>query len=137
LDIFFQGVAGVSKLYDDGYGRRFFDGARPPTFWLDSWSTENTDAEYPRPVTWDYTWDHYASTFWLKNSSYLRLQYLNLSYSLPKSVMNKVNISDLTILFSGTNLLTLTKYDYHDPTGNNMWTYPTMKAFTLGVNVSF
>lgn len=136
-EIFFQGIAGVSKLYDDGYGRRFFDGARPPTFWLDSWSPDNIDAKYPQPVTWDYTMDHLPSTFWLKNGSFLRLQYVNLSYALPKSICQKISLSGLNFFVSGTNLLTFSEYKYHDPAVSGMNAYPTMKTFTFGANVSF
>ncbi len=137
IDVFFQGVLGVKKFYNDGYGRRFFDGARPPTFWLDSWSPDNPNAAYPKPTTWDRTMDHLESTFWLKNSNYVRLQNLNLTYSLPKTVTNKINISDVTFILSGTNLFTLTKFDYYDPSVSEMRSYPTMKTYTLGVNVTF
>ena len=137
IDIFLQGVTGGSKLYDDGYGRRFFDGARPPSFWLDSWSPDNVDAKYPQPVTWDYTVDHLPSTFWLKNGSFLRLQYVNLTYALPRSICQKMTISGVTFFVSGTNLITLSKYKYHDPSVGSMNSYPTMKTFTLGANVAF
>ncbi|MFA5814306.1 MAG: TonB-dependent receptor [Bacteroidales bacterium] len=137
IDVFLQGITGVSKFYNDGYGRRFFDGARPPSFWLDSWSPDNTDAAYPRPITWDRSMDHLESTFWLKNSSYLRLQYLNFTYSLPKSLCQKIKIADVTLILSGTNLFTMTKFDYFDPSGSEMRSYPTMKSFTMGANITF
>jgi hypothetical protein len=137
IDVMLQGVTGVSKLYNDGFGRRFFDGTRAPSFWNDSWTPENINAAYPQVVTWDYTYDHLASTFWLKNGNYLRLQQLNLSYSLPKHIIKKAKISDAMILLSGTNLLTLSSFKYYDPASVDMWTYPTMKTYTLGVNISF
>jgi hypothetical protein len=137
IDVLFQGVAGVSKLYDDGYSRRFFTGARPPAFWNDSWTPDNVNAAYPQAVTWDYSNDHLASTFWLKNGNYLRLQQVSLKYSLPKNLIKKARIADATFLLSGTNLFTLTKFDYYDPTGESMRSYPTMKTYTLGVNLSF
>jgi TonB-linked SusC/RagA family outer membrane protein len=137
IDVFLQGVTGVKKFYNDGYGRRFFDGARPPTFWLDSWSPENPNAAYPKPTTWDRTMDHLESTFWLKNSSYLRLQNLNLTYSIPKSLCKKISISDVTLILTGTNLFTLTKFKYYDPSGAEMRSYPTMETYTMGVNVTF
>ncbi|MEX2594171.1 MAG: TonB-dependent receptor [Anditalea sp.] len=137
VDIFLQGVTGGSKLYDDGYNRRFFDGARPPTFWLDSWSPENVDAEYPQPVTWDYTVDHLPSTFWLKSGNFLRLQYVNFTYALPNSICQKISMSNVSFFLSGTNLLTFSKYDYHDPSVAGMNSYPTMKTYTLGTNVTF
>jgi hypothetical protein len=137
IDVLFQGIAGVSKLYEDGYGRRFFDGSKPPAFWNDSWTPDNVKAAYPQAVVWDYSYDHLASTFWLKNGNYLRLQQLSLKYSLPKSLIKKARIADATFLLSGTNLFTLTKFDYYDPASGSMNTYPTMKTYTLGVNLGF
>ena len=137
IDVFIQGVTGGSKLYDDGYNRRFFDGARPPSFWLDSWSPQNVGAAYPQPVTWDATNDHLASTFWLKNGSFLRFQNINLNYSVPKTLCKKIGMSAVSFYLSGANLLTLSKYKFHDPSVANMNAYPTMKTYTLGVNLSF
>ncbi|KAA9034381.1 TonB-dependent receptor [Ginsengibacter hankyongi] len=136
-NIFVQGITGISKLYDDGYGRRFFDGARPPSFWLNSWSENNPNAAYPKPVPWDYTRDNVPSTFWLKNSSYLRLQYVNLTYSLPRSICDKIKISNVTFILSGTNLFTITKFNYYDPAAADMNSYPTMRSLTMGANVVF
>lgn len=135
--VFLQGIAGISKLYDDGFNRRFFDGARPPSFWLDSWSPENVNAAYPKPVPWDYTRDNVPSTFWLKNSSYLRLQNVSVAYSLPQSICRKLSLSNVNIVLSGTNLLTFTGFDYYDPAGADMNSYPTMRSLTVGANVAF
>lgn len=137
IDLFVQGVTGGSKLYDDGYSRRFFDGARPPSFWLDSYSPDNVNAAYPQPVTWDASNDHLPSTFWLKNGSFLRFQNINLNYALPKAFTKKIGMSAVSFYLSGANLLTLSKYDFHDPSVASMNSYPTMKTYTLGVNLSF
>lgn len=137
IDVFMQGLTGGSKLYDDGYNRRFFDGARPPSFWLDSWSPQNVNAAYPQAVTWDATNDHLPSTFWLKNGSFLRFQNINLSYSVPKVLCKKIGMAAASFYLSGANLITLSKYKFHDPSVSNMNAYPTMKTYTLGVNLSF
>jgi TonB-linked SusC/RagA family outer membrane protein len=137
VDIFFHGVLGVSKMYNDGYGRRFHTGVRAPAFWNDSWTPQNTGAPYPQAVTWNYTWDHQASTFWLKSGNYFRMGYLNLYYSLPKSIVQKIWMSNLRILVSGTNLFTISPFEYYDPTVAETRSYPTMKTYTLGVNVTF
>jgi TonB-linked SusC/RagA family outer membrane protein len=135
IDVLFQGVLGVSKLYNDGFGRSFFDRSRPPAFWNDSWTPDNVNAKYPQVAP--NTSNSNASTFWLENGNYLRLQQLSLKYSLPKSLVKKVRLSDVTLLLSGTNLFTLTNFEYYDPASVDMWTYPTMKTYTLGINVSF
>lgn len=137
VDVFFQGAAGVSNMYNDGYGRRFHVGVRPPSFWLDSWTPDNIDAEYPQAVEWDYTMDHQASTFWLKSGNYLRLQYLNLYYSLPTSIVQKAKLANVKFMLTGSNLFTISPFDYYDPTLREIRGYPTMRTFTMGINVSF
>jgi len=136
-DIFFQGVVGVAKMYNDGYGRRFHGGVRPPSFWLDSWTPDNTDAAYPQAVEWDYTYDHLESTFWLKKGNYLRLQHLNLFYSLPSNITNKIGMSEARIMLTGANLFTLTPFEYYDPTVTEIRGYPTMRTYSVGVKVTF
>ena len=137
VDIFFQGVLGVSKMYNDGYGRRFHTGVRPPSFWSDSWTPDNTGAEYPQAVTWNFTQDHQPSTFWLKNANYMRLQHVFLYYSLPKNFVQKLRMADIRILLSGTNLITISPFDYYDPSVAETRSYPTMRTITLGANVTF
>ena len=139
LDLFFQGAMGVSKMYDADYAyhRKFPYGARPNTDWLDSWSPDNINASFPRPDIWGNSSSDYESTFWLKKGDYLRLKYLNLSYSLPKSIIGKLNISKATLMLSGTNLFTISGFKYYDPSIPSKSSYPTMKAYTLGINVSF
>jgi len=136
VDIFFQGALGVYKMYNDGYGRRFHQGVRPPQFWVDSWTPDNIDAKYPQAVTWDYTMDHLESTFWLKKGNYLRLQYANLNYSLPKHVVQAIRLDNVKFLLTGTNLFTISPFDYYDPTLSEIRGYPTMRTITLGVNVT-
>lgn len=140
IDIFFQGVLGVSKMYNDDYGglnRSFYQNQRQPVMWLDSWSEDNIDASWPKPVPAGKSKDQLASTFWLKNGDYLRLKNINISYSIPKSIIGKLNISDATLMVSATNLLTLTGFKYYDPTINSYGAYPNMKSYTFGINVTF
>ena len=137
VDVFLQGKAGVSKLYNDGYGRRFMVHSRPPTFWLDSWTPDTPNAKYPQPVPWGQTNDHRASTFWLKKGDYLRLQHLSLSYSIPKQIVEKLRMSKMRFHATGTNLFTISSFDYYDPLVSEMRSYPTMKTYTLGVEVTF
>jgi TonB-linked SusC/RagA family outer membrane protein len=139
LDLFFQGTMGISKMYDADYAyhRKFPYEVRPNTDWLDSWSPENTNASFPRPDVWGNSSNDYESTFWLKKGDYLRLKYLNLSYSIPKGIIKKLNISKATLMLSGTNLFTISGFKYYDPSIASKSSYPTMKAYTFGINVSF
>ncbi len=138
LDLFFQGAMGVTKMYNGGpYGRHFEAWAKPNANWLNSWSPTNINGSFPRPDIWGNSSNDYESTFWLKSGDYMRLKYLGLSYSLPKNIIRKLNISKATLILSGTNLFTITGFKYYDPAISAAGSYPTMKAYTLGINVSF
>ncbi len=101
-------------------------------------ATENPNAAYPRLTYGGNSNNNRASTFWLRDGSYLRLKTLDIGYSLPKSIVNKAHINDIRFFFIGTNLLTFSKFKYWDPEmgsshGKN---YPLNRTYSLGVAVN-
>jgi hypothetical protein len=81
----------------------------------------------------------YNSTFWLNNSTFLRLKNVELGYTLPKNLLSKINIQGIRVYASAFNLFTLTKVKDYDPEGNNNsgQFYPQQKIINLGLNVKF
>ncbi len=79
------------------------------------------------------------SSFWLENSSYLRLKNLEFGYTFGQ--ISKIGVSKLRVYFAGTNLLTFTKLNNWDPekgaNDTNNYNYPNAKSFSFGVNVTF
>lgn len=55
------------------------------------------------------------STRFLHDGSYIRLRDMQLAYTLPKSLLNKIKIDNLKIFVSGQNLMTWTKFNGWDP----------------------
>jgi TonB-linked SusC/RagA family outer membrane protein len=107
-------------------------------------SNTNPDALFPM-VSSDgvNTNNLLTSDFWFKDASYVRLKSLNVNYSLPKDVISKIGVSKLDIYVSGTNLFTWSKLgvfkDTFDPEGpltQNGRSYPIMKTYSLGLNIS-
>ena len=112
-----------------------------PSAWADNrWSPSNPNGNYPRADdrAGEY-YGNYRSTFWLRNTSFLRLKNLQLGYSLPNDIVRKIGINGLRIYASGFNLLTFTHLKDYDPEGNNEtgYFYPQQKIYNLGVNVTF
>ena len=66
---------------------------------------------------------------------------LSLGYNLPKSVVNKALIKDARVFFSGSNLLTFSKYKDADPEvneyGTRGWETPLGKTFVFGIELKF
>jgi len=108
------------------------------SFNFDWWTPENTDARYRQlgayNVTTGITFGPYISR------SFVRLQDVTLGYSLPKKLLNKVNIRNLRVFLSGKNLLTFTDWDGWDPEAGTGLIYnrqPLLKTYTFGINLTF
>jgi len=88
-----------------------------------------------------------VSDFYVEDGSYLRLKNIQLGYTIPQSLTQKVGIDNLRVYIGAKNLLTFTKYTGFDPevgptsslvygldAGGN---YPQAKMFLFGVNLKF
>lgn len=92
-----------------------------------------------------------VSSEFIEDASYLRLNTLTIGYTLPRTLTQKVGISNLRVYFTGGNLLCLTGYNGVDPDVNTRpggqdgfpvpnydWnSYPRARTFTFGLNVAF
>jgi TonB-linked SusC/RagA family outer membrane protein len=102
-----------------------------------TWTAENTGAEFPRPIA-GFDYPHYSASsmdFSVQDASFLRLSALTLSYTLPTGIIGKVGLSNVRFYATGSNLFCLTPYKGFDPeTGD--W-YPPTKMYVFGINLSF
>lgn len=100
------------------------------------WYPGRTDAQYPRLLEYAQTRNTRASDFWVQDKSFLRVKNIQLGYTIPKQISEKVSIDGLRVYGSLENYLTFTKYKGFDPevSGAN---YPTMKQALIGISVTF
>jgi TonB-linked SusC/RagA family outer membrane protein len=115
------------------------------TYYLDRWTGPGTSDTFPR-VTTGATGNNLFSDFHVEDGSFLRLQSVQLGYSLSSSTLKKLEFSKLRFYVSASNLFTLTKYRGYDPTTSNgapigggidQGFYPSPKTFLFGMNVNF
>ena len=101
-------------------------------------ANENPNAAYPRLSYGGNDNNYRASTYWLRDGSYLRLKTLEVGYTLPKSIINKMRFNKIRVFFIGTNILTFAKFKEWDPEmgSSNGEKYPLAKTFTLGLTVN-
>jgi TonB-linked SusC/RagA family outer membrane protein len=112
---------------------------------LDYWTPENPQAAYPRISAKGNTYNEQNSSFWLKNTSYLRLKNIELSYSLPSRWLSAVRLSGIKLFVNAYNAWTYTPLKYRDPelrkylTGdsNETGVVPNFKAYNMGLNIQF
>lgn len=108
--VYFQGV-GKRQLW--GAGKFVFPGTDNSLFgaaWFDYqkdyWTSENTNAFYPRATNNASNWNYLPQTRYMLNMAYLRMKNLTIGYTLPKDVSDKIHIYKCRIYFSGENILT-------------------------------
>ncbi|MDE7408023.1 MAG: TonB-dependent receptor [Muribaculaceae bacterium] len=121
------------------------------------WTEDNPDAYLPRQATYNqfaYKGDKFANTRYLQNVAYLRLKNLQVGYKLPKHIVNQVKLQNVEVYLSGENLYTwsplykrtkninVANLGVGDPDLSNTTVgqgdnYPTMRSYSVGLNITF
>ncbi|MBB3700725.1 SusC/RagA family TonB-linked outer membrane protein [Flammeovirga yaeyamensis] len=149
LIIFLQGMG----------GHKIFNGIKynlnaPNTNYMsltmeNRWTKPGSTNEHPR-VTGTANNKLY-SDYYVEDGDFLRLRNLQLGYTIPSTITNKIGVKRFRVYVAGQNLVTLTKYTGFDPEiGQNLSTaqsaidfsidrgnYPVPRVYTAGVNISF
>lgn len=96
------------------------------------WTPDNTGASMPAANCNSNTWH---SDILIFKGDYLKIKQIQFGYTLPKSILNKVNISTARIYISIENMLTITKYPGSDPeVGANAVTSGTNYINSIGID---
>ena len=93
--------------------------------------------EYPRLLTSGGTTP--SNTFYLYNTSFVKLKSLQIGYTLPKKWTDPLLIKNAQIYLMGTNLLTFSKFKLWDPELNtsNGTAYPNVSSYSIGLKFNF
>ncbi len=138
LSMMWQGQAGAKTYINPAM--RNGDINVPLWMYEGRWTPDNPDAELPRAFYHrTETYNTLESDFWLFDASFLRLRNLELSYNVPKPLLDNIFIERARIYVSGFNLLLFDKIKNYDPeVVNNLGVYyPATRVFNLGVKLSF
>ncbi len=138
---FFQGLANESFWIDVAATSPFNNETQLLKAYADSyWSEDNRNilALWPRLSPNVNSNNNRRSTWFMRDGSFLRLKQLELGYTLPKKIQDKLSTSVFRIYLSGTNLLMISKFKMWDAemSGNGLG-YPIQKTFNIGLNISF
>ncbi|MDO6802960.1 TonB-dependent receptor [Wenyingzhuangia sp. 1_MG-2023] len=147
---FFQGSQGNKIFNASDYYLEGDLGTNMNTNILNRWTGEGTSNSVPRVSFINNGINSQLSSRYVKDGSYLRLKNIQLGYNLPKSMLSENFITSLRFYVAAQNLLTFTKYDGLDPElgidttkpsvldiGIDRGRYPTVKTFSLGLDVNF
>ncbi|PTT00940.1 hypothetical protein DBR11_08620 [Pedobacter sp. HMWF019] len=145
FSLFLQGEQGRKALVTGEYSTLmpFGGGTAPLTWWQDSWTPENHSTVKP---IMDYYYGpnggstRQASTFWLKDVSYLRVKNITIGYTIPAALTRRAAMQKVRVFLNAQNLFTITKYEFGDPenpSNGGAYTYPLMRSLTFGLNIQF
>lgn len=151
VSVFFQGLGRESFWIDatsaystkyNKYGTApFVNNGQLLKAYSDShWSEDNRDiyALYPRYSAYENHNNTQVSTWWMRDGSFVRLKQMELGYTLPQKLTNKIHIDNLRVYFQGNNLLCWSKFKLWDPElAGEGFNYPIQRTFNIGVNVTF
>ncbi len=140
---FFQGVYG-NEIFNASVRYDKIGGNRPASI-LERWTGPGTSNFEPKVSISDPNNNNRVSDRFIEDGSYLRLKNIQLGYSLPASLLNKVNVSKLRFYVSGQNLLTFTNYSGFDPEIGNRGSleigidrgfYPSSRTVLAGLQLT-
>ena len=160
LSVFLQGVYGVDvfnyqRVRNEGMMSLFdnqsitvMDRARIAQDEAGNDYLINPEANMPRFAQLNVNANNRMSDRWIEDGSYLRVQNVTLSYTLPRSLTRRAKVERLRVYANATNLYTFTNYTGYDPEigafeqnarmqNIDMGRFPAPRIITFGVNLDF
>ena len=145
-DAFLRGE--LVEPYHYNYGQTVYE------HMTDYWTPSNPDAKYPRFANIGSgsntnNW-RTGSDIYKYDAAYIRLKNVNIGYSLPKRMIQRLGIQKLRASLIGQNLLTISKLSFYDPettefgndlnlgsSSNSARGYPLPVFYGFGLDVTF
>ena len=147
-----QGVFGNKIFNYVKYWTDFptFAGNRSTYAYENSWRPGKTDATLA-VFGIKEQFSSLPNTYYLEDGTYFRLTNIQLTYNVPKAIVAKAGLSNVSVYAQGQNLITFTKYSGLDPevnlrgysAGNDRQlgvdegVYPAYRAVLFGLRVGF
>ncbi|MBC8154950.1 MAG: TonB-dependent receptor, partial [Bacteroidetes bacterium] len=154
FSVLLQGQAG-NKIANNTrrqlYDIRNFNGAGVQNVSRDllgRWTGTGTSNDIPRIAYNNTPTNILFSSYYIEDGAFLRCRNVQVGYTLPSSLSQKLKANRIRVYLSAQNLFTLTRYSGFDPeigslganvltTGFEQGRYPVSKMFIGGLNLSF
>ena len=116
------------------------------TYVLDRWQGTGTSNSEPRVVAGASVNTDLFSDYHVEDASFLRLQNVQMGYTLNSKILSSLGVDKFRIYISGNNIYTLTDYLGYDPSASNgapigsgidKGFYPVASSYLLGINLNF
>ena len=120
-----------------------FQGQKSKKLLYESWTPSRTNTDVPKASnSSNFSTNTVVTSYYIEDGSYIRLKNLQLGYTLPQSLLSKINVKSLRVYVQGVNLFTMSKYSGLDPElggddrafGQDSGNYPNVKQVIFGLN---
>lgn len=104
------------------------------------WNEDRQDAYYPRLTHGDIRhWNYQASTMQKINAAYVRLKNIQIGYTLPKSLLQKIGIERTRFYVSGQDLFEIhgVKGGWDPESDTGGFNYPFQRYYSFGIDLTF
>lgn len=102
--------------------------------WKDAWSPDNPNGNFP---ALDARYAAEIHDMWIVKASYMTINNMNMSYTLPEQWLRRAKIASLRIFATGTNMWDIINPTPYKYSRSNLSTdYPQTRVFTLGINLT-
>lgn len=103
-----------------------------------SWTKDNPyDSKYPLLRNNADSRNNIASDAFVHNAAYLRCKNIQLGYTVPQTFSRRFFVENLKIYASIENLFTITSFPGMDPEVNAGVGYPSVRQYSVGLNITF
>lgn len=140
FSVLFQGVADY-KVYYNNQAFRFvtvMGQSLIKDITDNSWTPENPyNSKYPILRNNANGKNNIASDTFVHNAAYFRCKNIQLGYTIPRDVTRKFFVENLKVYASIDNLFTITDFPGLDPEVGANVGYPSVRQYSIGLNISF
>jgi hypothetical protein len=145
LAVLFQGEGGRKEMIKAWHFFAFDNDGNIQQWQYDErWTKENPDRNAGYPAFYRKSNDFYSfnpSTFWFKDATFLRLKNVQIGYTIPSRIIDKLSLDNVRIFVNAENLFTISHfYEGWDPEmsiNDSYGWYPLTKLFLAGINIDF
>lgn len=134
----------LSVFMSGSFGQQIFNGSQRQDISftnrtaeiLDRWTPENPSNEVPRYTFSDVNNNTRISDLYIENASFLRVKNLQLGYTIPMNILDRIQATKWRFYVSVENLYTITKYKGADPEIGGVYDFETgtFSIFNYGID---
>lgn len=143
FNILFTGVTNRSMFVSNNVVFGMRNDSKITATAYDTWQkgVNETTALYPRLTLESSLHNDRNTDVWMLNGEYLRIQNVELGYTMPKNLLSRIHIKELRVFINGFNLLSfdhLKKFNVSAESPDaGVYTYPETRVYNIGVNFKF